>query len=89
MKNDFCALPQQAIQALKVPDTVKGLLLSPFQCNEQNGFIMVPLDAFKDMIDAITAHALALDAQGNDCRAESRDCQEMPSGRSSPRARSR
>lgn len=37
MKNDFCDLPQQVIQALKVSDTVKGLLLSPFQWNEQNG----------------------------------------------------
>lgn len=63
MKNDFCDLPQQAIQALKVPDTVKGLLLSPFQWNEQNGYIMVPTDAFKDMTDAVTAHALELDAR--------------------------
>lgn len=63
MKNDFCDLPQQAIQALKVPDTVKGLLLSPFQWNEKNGYIMVPVDSFKDMTDAVTAHALALDAK--------------------------
>lgn len=69
MKNDFCSLSQQAIQALKVSDNVKGLLLSPFQWNEQNGYIMVPLDAFKDMTDAITAHALELDA-----KARAGDC---------------
>lgn len=70
MKNDFCTLPQQEIQALKVSDTVKGLLLSPFQWNEQNGYILVPLDSFKDMTDAITAHAQALDAQ-----ARATDCE--------------
>lgn len=63
MKNDYCSLPQQAIQDLKVSDDVKGVLLSPFQWNERNGYIMVPLDTFKDMTDAITAYALELDAK--------------------------
>lgn len=63
MKNDFCDLPQGEINALQIPDTVKGFLLSPFQFSQQNGFVYVPAESFKEMIDLITAHAQALDAQ--------------------------
>ncbi|HBP1342002.1 TPA: hypothetical protein L5T32_004346 [Pseudomonas aeruginosa] len=63
MKNDFCDLPQGEIHALQIPDTVKGFLLSPFQFSQQNGFVYVPTEAFKEMIDLITAHAKVMDAR--------------------------
>lgn len=51
MKNDFCDLSQDEIHNL--PDRFKGFLLSPFQFNKSNGFVMVPEDSFKEMIDII------------------------------------
>lgn len=65
MKNDFCELSQSEIHALQIPDEVKGFLLSPFQFSQQNGFVYVPIESFKEMIDLITAHAKALDAHAN------------------------
>jgi hypothetical protein len=55
MKNDFCDLPQEAIHEL--PERFKGFLLSPFQHNVKNGFVLVPADAFKEMIDIIAEYA--------------------------------
>jgi hypothetical protein len=62
MKNDFCELSHQEIRVLKVTDNVSGFLLSPFQFNEQNGYILVPKEAFKEAIDIITAYAIAVDS---------------------------
>lgn len=63
MKNDFCDLPQEQIRALRIPDDVAGYLLSPFQYSQENGYVWVPAESFKEMIDLITAHALELDAK--------------------------
>lgn len=62
MKNDFCDLSNKEIRALKVTVNVSGLLLSPFQFNEQNGYILVPKETFKEMTDIITAYAQAVDS---------------------------
>lgn len=59
-KNEFCDLPHKDIRALQIPDTVAGFLLSPFHLNERDGYILVPKEAFKEMIDLITAHAQAI-----------------------------
>ncbi|MDU8350930.1 hypothetical protein RYA05_03360 [Pseudomonas syringae pv. actinidiae] len=58
MKNDFCDLPQAEIFALDVPIDLKGLLLSPFQFNQQHGSVIVPTETFKEMIDVITEYSL-------------------------------
>lgn len=65
MKNDFCDLSQREIHDLKIPDEVKGFLLSPFQFSQENGFVYVPIESFKELIGLITAHAKALDSQAN------------------------
>ena len=70
MKNDFCDLTQAEIRALDVPDTVLGFLLSPFQFNKQNGYVVVPEESFKEMIDLITEHAKNLHAQKQTLNAE-------------------
>ncbi|WP_410480373.1 hypothetical protein [Pseudomonas sp. DCA-1] len=57
-KNKFCALSVEQIEALQISADMKGLLRSPFHLNEQNGGILVPKEAFKDMIDYITELAL-------------------------------
>jgi len=61
MKNDFCNLSNEEIHALKVTSYVSGLLLSPFQFNEQRGYILVPKEVFKEITDIITAYAQAVD----------------------------
>ena len=63
MKNDFCDLPQEAIQKLRIPDALAGLLLSPFQHNRKGDYIMVPVDTFKEMTDVITLHAQQIDVE--------------------------
>ncbi|WP_449124747.1 hypothetical protein [Pseudomonas viridiflava] len=65
-KNDFCDMPHKDIRALKIPDTVMGFLLSPFHLNERDGYILVPKEAFKEMISLITAHAQAIHDQALD-----------------------
>lgn len=55
-KNKFCNLSHKEIRALQIPDPVKGLLLSPFHLNERNGYIMVPTEVFREMIDLITMY---------------------------------
>ena len=62
-KNEFCDLFRKEIRALQIPDTVAGFLLSPFHLNERDGYILVPKEAFKEMIDLITAHAQAIHAE--------------------------
>jgi hypothetical protein len=62
-KNEFCDLSRKEIAALQIPDTVAGFLLSPFHLNERDGYILVPTEAFKEMIDLITAHAQAIHAE--------------------------
>lgn len=60
MKNEFCELSRREIDALLVPISVQGFLLSPFQFNVRDGFVLVPTEAFKDMIGLITEHAKRL-----------------------------
>lgn len=61
MKNFYCQLPEKEITKLKIPDSLRGLLLSPFQFNLQsNGYVMVPEEAFKEMVEAVTAYAKIL-----------------------------
>lgn len=55
MKNDYCSLSQEEINAL--PERFKGFLLSPFQHNLQRGYVQVPEDSFKEMIDLIAEYA--------------------------------
>lgn len=55
MKNDFCDLPQEAINDL--PERFKGFLLSPFQFNRSDGFVQVPEDTFKEMVAIIAEYA--------------------------------
>jgi hypothetical protein len=56
MKNDYCKLTQEDIVAL--PDRFKGFLLSPFQHNLRNGCVLVPEDAFEEMIAIIAEYAV-------------------------------
>lgn len=63
MKNDFCDLPQAEIYALNIPIEMKGFLLSPFHLNQQNGYVLVPTDAFKELIGLITEYAILKDSQ--------------------------
>jgi hypothetical protein len=55
MKNDYCKLPEKQIHAL--PERFKGFLLSGFQHNLRNGFVMVPEDTFQEMIEIIAEYA--------------------------------
>jgi hypothetical protein len=55
MKNNFCDLQQEAIH--KLPGRFKGFLLSPFHLQVHNGYVMVPDDCFKEMIDIIAEYA--------------------------------
>lgn len=57
MKNDYCELSLEEITAL--PERFHGFLMSPFQYNLKDGFILVPEDAFKEMIDIIVECARA------------------------------
>ncbi len=54
MKNNYCDLSEKEI--LKLPEDVHGLLLSPFHFNLKDGYILVPEDTFKNMIDAIVKY---------------------------------
>lgn len=58
MKNDFCDLSQADINALDIPNDLKGFLLSPFHFGKQDGVVPVPVEAFKEMIDYLTQYAL-------------------------------
>lgn len=61
MKNYYCPLGEREIVKLEIPDSLRGLLLSPFQFNLQsNGYVMVPEEAFKEMIEAVTVYAQIL-----------------------------
>jgi len=58
MKNDYCKLPQEEINQLKIPDKIMGLLRSPFQFNAKiGGYIMIPEDTFQDFVDVTTEYA--------------------------------
>jgi len=54
--NPFCDLDEAAV--LATPQKFHGLLLSNFVA-EKNGFVLVPADTFKDMIDIIAEAAVA------------------------------
>ena len=56
MKNDFCDLNEAVINRL--PRRYIGFLASPFQFNVQGGFVLVPTDTFKEMVDIIAETAL-------------------------------
>jgi len=53
MKNEFCDLPMNEIHAL--PEQYQGFLLSRFY--KERGFVFVPEDTFKEMIDIVAAVA--------------------------------
>lgn len=55
MKNDYCNLAQEDIGRL--PERFKGFLLSPFQHNLKDGYVLVPEDSFKEMIAVIAEYA--------------------------------
>jgi len=59
MKNDYCDLSESEIHSLPAPDAVKGILLSPFQHNRFGGFVHVPEETFKEMVDLITKQSSA------------------------------
>ena len=63
MKNKFCDLTEKQISALKVPVDMQGLLFSPFQHNERNGYVWVPTEVFKEFTDVVTEHAQALSSK--------------------------
>ena len=56
MKNNYCPLPQDDINNLNVPSDLKGLLLSPFQHNLRDGFVIVPEDSFRDFVICTTEY---------------------------------
>jgi hypothetical protein len=56
MKNSYCDLSEKEIKNL--PEKYQPFLFSPFQFNLKNGFILVPEDTFKNMIDLITEIAI-------------------------------
>lgn len=62
MKNNFCDLPQKQIQNLNIPVEIKGLLLSPFQFNDDGKWVRVPRETFKEFVDVVTAYALKKDS---------------------------
>lgn len=49
MKNEFCDLSEDEISAL--PEDSRGFLLSRFY--KERGFVFVPEDTFKEMIDIV------------------------------------
>lgn len=51
IKNKYCDLTKEQIDEL--PERFQGFCLSPFQYNYKDGFILVPEDCFKEMIDMI------------------------------------
>lgn len=55
MKNEFCDMKQEDIR--KLDERFQGFLLSPFQFNVHHGFVYVPEDTFKEMIDLIAEYA--------------------------------
>ena len=63
MKNDYCDLPHEDIERL--PEQVRGLLLSPFQFTVEGGYVRVPEDTFKHMIDLITNFSKASLVEGS------------------------
>ena len=62
MKNDFCDLPQDEIHKLKIPMEMRGLLLSPFQFNDDGKWVSVPRETFKQFVDVVAAHAIMISA---------------------------
>lgn len=55
MKNEFCDLSREQIATL--PERFQGFFLSPFHLNRRNGYVLVPEDAFKEMIDLLAEYA--------------------------------
>lgn len=55
VKNEFCDLSYEEIA--KVPERFKGFFLSPFHFNERNGYVAVPTETFKEMIDLLIEFA--------------------------------
>jgi hypothetical protein len=68
MKNDYCELTYEQIAAL--PERFKGFLFSPFQFNLSNGYVGVPEDTFKEMIDIITEYATREASAPTACAAD-------------------
>ena len=67
MKNDYCDLAREEIERL--PEQVRGILMSPFQFTVEGGYVRVPEDTFKHMIELITNFAKAAMVEGSACDA--------------------
>lgn len=63
MKNDYCDLSLEEIERL--PAQVRGILMSPFQFTLDGGYLRVPEDTFKHMIDLITNFSEAAMTEGS------------------------
>ena len=60
MKNEFCELSKAEIRSL--PERYQGFFFSPFHLNQRDGYVLVPTDAFKDMIVLLAEAAQAAKA---------------------------
>lgn len=67
MKNDYCDLPREEIERL--PEQVRGILMSPFQFTVEGGYVRVPEDTFKHMVDLITNFSKAALTEASACDA--------------------
>lgn len=56
MKNPYCRLTQEQILRLDAPADHKGLLLSFFDTAE-NGYVQVPPDTFRELIEIVVERA--------------------------------
>lgn len=61
IKNSFCDLPGEQLLAMNLPDDLMGILLSPFQYSQMNGYIHVPTETFKEMTDYISQYAVLME----------------------------
>ena len=63
MKNEFCKLTESEIRSLSVPDEMRGLLLSPFQHNDNGVFVLVPRETFQRLIDLVAEYAVKISGE--------------------------
>jgi hypothetical protein len=57
VKNNYCDLPEAEIRQL--PERYRGFMLSPLHLNLRDGYVWVPEDTFKDMVDIVVEAAKA------------------------------
>jgi beta-lactamase regulating signal transducer with metallopeptidase domain len=62
MKNDFCDLDEELLHRMnrqnEMPKLARGLLTSPFQFNERDGYVLVPTDTFKQFTDCVADYVI-------------------------------